>query len=98
MIFSLVCNVPVGCKTAHVSELLSLEFLHLMNELATFCLFFFFCFFYGTRFLLAFVETTLIELICTQVIFPLSSQSIMRSCLESLEKELPAAGLVSDAK
>lgn len=61
--------------------------------------FFPFCFFfYGRKFLLALAETALIDLICTEVIFLLSSQSIKRSCPESSEKELPAAGLVSDAK
>lgn len=97
MIFSLMCNVPIGCRRAHVSELVSLQFLHLVIQLASFY-FSFSVFFYGRRFLLAFVETALTELLCTEIISPLSSRSIKRSCLESLEKELPAAGLVSDAK
>lgn len=85
-----------------MSESLSLEFFHLVSELATFFFlpFFFYLsgFFYGRKFLLALAETVLIVLICTEVIFLLSSQSIKRSCPESLEKEVPAAGLVSDAK
>lgn len=94
MIFLLMRHVPIGCS---VSELVSPEFVHLVIQLATFY-FSFSVFFYGRRFLLAFAETAFTELLCTEIISPLSSQSIERSCLESLEKEVPAAGLVSDAK